>query len=143
MGQRWKGWTLFEQALPISGYNERGRQTVASVFRWEYNEKAEASRAKRLTLEPILFPRFLCQKEGLMAGLNSVGFSTNDENEVDLESLRARYRKMSDTKLQRDIQAGEYLCSPQANFGKPPRQVFVIALREARAESERRNAAKD
>jgi len=78
-----------------------------------------------------------------MAGLNSVGFSTNDENEVDLESLRARFRKMSDEKLRRDIQAGEYLCSLQANFGKPPRQVFVIALREARAELERRNAAKD
>jgi len=73
-----------------------------------------------------------------MAGLNSVGFSTS-ENEVDLESLRARFRKMSDEKLQRDIRAGEYLCSPQANFGKPPRQVFVIALQEARAEWKRRN----
>jgi len=51
-----------------------------------------------------------------MAGLNSVGFSTNDENEVDLEGLRTRYRKMSDEKLQRDIQAGEYLCSPLATF---------------------------
>jgi hypothetical protein len=78
-----------------------------------------------------------------MAGLGSVGFSSNDENEIDLESLRARFRKMSDEKLQRDIKAGEYLCSPQANFGKPPRQVFVIALREARAELEQRNAAKD
>jgi len=74
-----------------------------------------------------------------MAGLNSVGFSTNDENEVDLEGLRTQFRKMSDDKLRRDIQAGEYMCSPHANFGKPPRQVFVIALREARAEIERRN----
>jgi hypothetical protein len=71
-----------------------------------------------------------------MAGLNSVGFSTTDENEVDLEGLRARFRKMSDEKLRRDIQAGLYLCSPQANFGKPPRQVFVIALQEARANDE-------
>ena len=78
-----------------------------------------------------------------MACLNSVGFSTNDENEVDVEGLRTRFRKMSDAKLQRDIKAGEYLCSPHANFGKPPRQVFVIALKEARAELERRNAAKD
>jgi len=75
-----------------------------------------------------------------MAGLNSVGFSTNDENEFDLEGLRTRFRKMLDEKLQRDIQAGEYLVSPHANCGKPPRQVFMIALREARAELERRRA---
>jgi hypothetical protein len=72
-----------------------------------------------------------------MASLNSVGFSTN-ENEVDLESLRARLRKMTDAELAHDIRAGESLCSPQANFGKPPRQTFVIQLREARAEQEHR-----
>jgi hypothetical protein len=77
-----------------------------------------------------------------MAGLNSVGFSTSD-NEVDLEGLRTRLRKMSDAELRRDIQAGESLCSPQANFGKPPRQVFVIQLAEARAERERRNLEKE
>ena len=76
-----------------------------------------------------------------MAGLNSVGFS-NSENEVDLEGLRTRFRKMSDAELRRDIKAGEYVCSPHANFGKPPRQVFVIALREARAEWERRKSEK-
>jgi hypothetical protein len=72
-----------------------------------------------------------------VANLNSVGFSSN-ENEVDLEGLRARFRKMSDEKLQRDIQAGKYLVFPQANFGKPPRQVFVIALQEAQSELKRR-----
>src|SRR5258708_2694193 len=34
------------------------------------------------------------------------------------------------------------MCSPGANLGKPPRQVFVIQLDEARAELERRNAEK-
>ena len=77
-----------------------------------------------------------------MAGLNSVGFSSG-EDEVDLEGLRTRFRKMSNEKLQRDIKAGEYLCSPHANFGKPPRQVFVIALREARSELERRKSEKE
>jgi hypothetical protein len=51
-----------------------------------------------------------------MADLNSVGFSTNDENEVDLEGLRTRFRKMSDDKLQRDIKAGEYLRFPARKF---------------------------
>lgn len=68
---------------------------------------------------------------------SSVGFSGN-ENEVDLERLRARLRKSSDAELQRDIRAGESMCSPYANFGKPPRQVFVIQLGEARTEWLRR-----
>ena len=77
-----------------------------------------------------------------MAGLNSVGFSTGD-NEVDLESLRACLRQMTDAELQRDIKAGEYMVSPHANFGKPPRRTFVVQLKEARAELERRNAEKE
>jgi hypothetical protein len=77
-----------------------------------------------------------------MAGLNSVGFSSR-ENEVDLESLRVRLRKMSDAELARDIQLGEKFCSPQVNFGRPPREVYVIQLREARAERERRNLEKE
>ena len=77
-----------------------------------------------------------------MAGLNPVGLS-NSDNEVDLESLRARLRKMSDAELRRDIKAGEYMVSSHANFGKPPRQAFVIQLEEARAEQERRNSQKE
>jgi hypothetical protein len=72
-----------------------------------------------------------------MAGLSSVGFSSND-SVIDLESLRARLRKISDTELQRYIRAAEGLCSPHAHFGKPPRQTFVIQLQEARAEWDRR-----
>ena len=77
-----------------------------------------------------------------MANLNSVGFSSR-EDEVDLERLRAQFRKMSDTELARDIQLGEKFCSPQVIFVRPPRQVFVIQLAEARAELERRNAEKE
>ena len=70
-----------------------------------------------------------------MAGKSSVGFSRN-ENEVDLESLRTRLRKMKDAKLLRFGQAARYMRCP--NFGKPPRQVFVIQLEEARKEWNRR-----
>jgi hypothetical protein len=67
--------------------------------------------------------------------LTSVGFSGND-----LESLRARLRKMTEAELQRDIQLGERMCSPQVNFGRPPHPPYVIQLREAKAEQERRKA---
>jgi hypothetical protein len=50
---------------------------------------------------------------------------------------------MNDAELARDIQAGERLCSPDAYFGQPPRQTFVIQLAEARAELERRKAEKE
>ena len=70
-----------------------------------------------------------------MAGLTSVGFSSD---EVDLESVRARLRKMTDAELQRDIRLGEHMCSPQTNFGRPPHPPYVIQLREARAEWDRR-----
>ncbi len=68
----------------------------------------------------------------------SVGFSS-DDNEVVLESLRTRLRKMSDQELLRFGQTAKYMCSSGANFGEPPRQVFLIQLREVRAELERRN----
>ena len=77
-----------------------------------------------------------------MAGLNSVGFSGTD-NEVDLESLRARLREMSDAELLRFGRAAKSMCSPDAYFGQAPRQTFVIQLAEARAELERRNAERN
>ena len=77
-----------------------------------------------------------------MAGLNSVGFS-NCDNEVDLEGLRTRLRKMNDAELLRFGQAAKSMCSPDAYFGQPPRQAFVIQLEEARAELRRRNAEKE
>jgi hypothetical protein len=68
-----------------------------------------------------------------MADLSSVGFS-----DLDLEALRARFQKMSDQELLRFGQAAKSMCSPDAYFGQPPRQTFVIQLEEARAEWERR-----
>jgi hypothetical protein len=50
---------------------------------------------------------------------------------------------MSDQELRRFGLAARFMCSPGANLGKPPRQVFVIQLEEARAELERRNAEKE
>ena len=69
----------------------------------------------------------------------SVGFSSND-GEVDVESLRARLRKMNDQELRRYGLAAKSMRSPEANLGKPPRQTFVIQLQEARAEWDRRKA---
>ena len=77
-----------------------------------------------------------------MADLSSVGFSSN-ETEIDLEGLRTRLRKMNDAELLRFGQAAKSMCSPDAYFGQPPRQAFVIQLEEARAELERRNAEKE
>jgi hypothetical protein len=56
------------------------------------------------------------------------------ENGLDLEALRARLRRMSDRELLRFGKSARYMCSPEANFGKKPRQVFVIQLREAQNE---------
>lgn len=72
-----------------------------------------------------------------MASLNSVGFT--GENEIDLESLRTRLRKMSDQELLRFGRAAKSMCSPDAYFGQPPRQAFLIQLDEARKEFRRRN----
>jgi hypothetical protein len=59
-------------------------------------------------------------------------------NSFDVESLRLRLRKMNDAELLRFGQAAKYMCSSEANKGKPPREEFVIQLREARAEWRRR-----
>ena len=69
----------------------------------------------------------------------TIGFSSSDVK-IDLDSLRARLRKKSEAELQRYIGAAECMSSPHANFGKPPRQTFVIQLQEARAEWDRRKA---
>jgi hypothetical protein len=51
---------------------------------------------------------------------------------VDLDELCARLRKMSDAELRVFGKAARYMCSAAANLGKPPREPFVIQLREAR-----------
>ena len=58
---------------------------------------------------------------------------------LDLEQLRARLRKMNDTELLLFGRASKYMCSTKASMGKPPRESFVMQLREAREEWKRRN----
>jgi hypothetical protein len=47
---------------------------------------------------------------------------------------------MSDEELLRFGKAANFMCSPQANLHRPPREAFVIQLREARQEWRRRKA---
>jgi len=57
---------------------------------------------------------------------------------VDLEQLRTRLERMTNAELLRFGKAARYMCTPQANIGKPPRPEFVIQLHEARKEWKRR-----
>lgn len=60
------------------------------------------------------------------------------KDEIDLDELRGRLRKMTDGELLAFGRAARNMCSP--HFGKPPREAFVIQLREAREEWKRRKA---
>jgi hypothetical protein len=57
---------------------------------------------------------------------------------IDLDKLRDRLRKMPDNELREFGKACAHMCSPGANFGKPPSEDFVIQLEEARKEWGRR-----
>jgi hypothetical protein len=57
----------------------------------------------------------------------------------DLEMLQERLRKMTDKQLQKYGRACRYMCTPEANLGKPPQESSIIHLREARAEWEIRH----
>jgi hypothetical protein len=61
---------------------------------------------------------------------------------IDLDELRQRLARMSDTELRRFGDAAQFMCSPDANLGTPPREVFVVQLHEARAEWKRRHCEK-
>jgi len=54
----------------------------------------------------------------------AVGF-----NKFDADKEREKLRKLSDEELIREGKAARYMCAPSTNFGKPPRDVYVIALR--------------
>jgi hypothetical protein len=56
----------------------------------------------------------------------------------DLDALRSRLRKMDDAALLRFGHAARYMCSPTANMGQPTREEFLVQLREARTEWQRR-----
>jgi hypothetical protein len=66
--------------------------------------------------------------------MDSVGFLP-----FELEAIRARIRMMSDEELLTYGKAAKHLCEPESNFGGPASEVYVIQLREARAEWRRRH----
>jgi hypothetical protein len=55
-------------------------------------------------------------------------YDLTGENELDLEALRAKLRRMSDRDLLRFGRAARYMCSAFANHGKAPRPEFEIQL---------------
>ena len=61
-----------------------------------------------------------------------------DDSPFDIDALRARLARMDDTTLLSFGRSAAYMCSPWANLGNPPRDVFVVQLREAREEWRRR-----
>jgi hypothetical protein len=64
------------------------------------------------------------------------------EQPIDVEQLRQRLAKMADAELRRFSEASRFMCSPGANLGKPPRDVFVLQLNEALGEWQRRHDRK-
>ena len=56
----------------------------------------------------------------------------------DVEQFKSRLQKMSDAELRRCGLDAKYMCSPWANLNKPPLEIYVIQLQEARAEWRRR-----
>ena len=61
-----------------------------------------------------------------------------NDSAFDVESLHKRLARMDDAALVRFGRSAACMCSPWANHGKPPRDVFVLQLREAREEWRRR-----
>ena len=61
---------------------------------------------------------------------------------VDLVKLRERLRRMTIEELSKFGEAARNMCTVKANGGKPPREPFVIQLREARLEWKRRRYAR-
>jgi hypothetical protein len=59
--------------------------------------------------------------------------------QIDIDELRHRLAKLSDAKLRQFGDDSRFMCSKGANLGKPPRDVFVVQLREARHEWRRRH----
>ena len=48
------------------------------------------------------------------------------EAELDIGEFRERLQRMSDRQLLEFGHAASYMCTPYANLGHPPRQVFVL-----------------
>jgi hypothetical protein len=59
--------------------------------------------------------------------------------DFDEDKERNRLAKLSDEELIREGKAARNLCNPAGNFGKPPRDVWVIGLRLCKEEWRRRH----
>ena len=55
-----------------------------------------------------------------------------DQSEINLEQLRERLRGMRNDELLRFGRDARFMCSRKANLGRPPPEVFIIQLEEAR-----------
>ena len=62
---------------------------------------------------------------------------------IDVEAIRARFHRMTDDELLRYGRACRYMCSPWANFGKPPRETAVVQLTRSTRRMEAETAAQD
>jgi hypothetical protein len=60
------------------------------------------------------------------------------QTELNVEELCQHLKTMPETELLRFGQVVKYMCPPEANC-EPPREVFIVQLREARAEWRRRH----
>jgi hypothetical protein len=96
-------------------------------------------------------PWTVVQEFGAHGSLNPLFLHTEDpvpnqsiaiQADIDLEQLRARLRKMTDTELRLFGKAAKFMCSPRANLGNPPRECFVVQFEEARAEWRRKKQGK-
>jgi len=73
---------------------------------------------------PLLRATHHHRSAGRLRVVISAGFREfNEEEECE------RLRKLSDEELIREGKAARFLCAPNQNFGKPPRNVFVVGLR--------------
>jgi hypothetical protein len=61
------------------------------------------------------------------------------EQVPDVEKIRARIQKMTDSELAEYGRSAKYMTSAKANLGKPPRETFVVQLREALEEWNKRH----
>ena len=60
------------------------------------------------------------------------------KEEFDIDGLRERLRNVTDARLLRSGKAAKFMCSPGANFGKLPRDLFRDSIEggKSRVEAE-------
>ena len=73
--------------------------------------------------------------EGLIQSVDTTAFN--------LDALRTRLQNMTEAELLQFGKAARVMCSREANRHEAPREVFVVQLKEARAEWRRRHPKKE